>query len=412
MRKFIRIFLYTIVGIVDAIRVSLYIFYSFIFPGNRAVGVNRANLTYYQENYDDARREFLSCAKKLADKYDGVELFYYKVESSKDANLIMDVCYIPPQREFGRLLILTSGLHGIEGFTGSAIQQMFMKELLSDHEVQDQGILLIHSINPYGFKYMRKATENNVDLNRNCSVSKSIFENENRGYAKLYNLLCPSGRVNKGSLNNRLFYFVAIRKILQKSMATLRQAALQGQYKYPEGIYYGGNDFEPQIYYLQEVLPEIFNPYDLILTLDMHTAYGAWGKLHLFANPVEDDILRKKTVSLFNNHPIDWGNTKDFYTILGDFSDFLGMLNPDATYLSMRFEFGTLDSQKTFGSLHSIHRMILENQGHIHGYKNERHENITKYKFREMYYPSSEAWRSEVIRQAREMLEAVLENYQ
>ena len=121
---------------------------------------------------------------------------------------------------------------------------------------------------------MRKATENNVDLNRNCDISKAVFENENKGYKELYNLLCPSGRVNKGSLSNRLFYFVAIRKILQKSMAILRQAALQGQYNYPEGIYYGGNDFEPQIYYLQEVLPEIFDPYDLILTLDMHTAYG------------------------------------------------------------------------------------------------------------------------------------------
>ncbi|MBL7111809.1 MAG: DUF2817 domain-containing protein [Bacteroidales bacterium] len=411
MRKFIRIFLYSVLGIVDAMRVSFYIAYRYIFPGTRDVEVNQANLAYFQENYDDARSEFLSHAKDLADKYENVRLFKYKVESKTDANLIMDLCYIPAQQNTRRLLIITSGLHGIEGYTGSAIQQMFMKEFLSDHEVQNQGILLIHSINPYGFKYMRKATENNVDLNRNCSVSKAIFENKNKGYAELYNLLCPSGKVNKGSLSNRLFYFVAIRKILQKSMATLRQAALQGQYKFPEGIYYGGNDFEPQIYYLQEVLPEIFVPYDLILTLDMHTAYGAWGKLHLFTNPLEDDILREKTESLFNNHPVDWGNAKDFYTILGDFSGFLGMLNPDTTCLSMKFEFGTLDSQKTFGSLHSIHRMILENQGHLHGYKNEKFEKNTKNDYREMYYPTSEAWRSEVIRQARDMMKTVLENY-
>ena len=80
--------------------------------------------------------------------------------------------------------------------------------------------------------------------------------------------------------------------------------------------------------------------------------------------------------------------------------------------MSTLFEFGTLDSQKTFGSLHSIHRLILENQGHLHGYKNEKHEIKTKNNFREMYYPSSEAWRSEVIRQARDMLTVVLKNYQ
>jgi hypothetical protein len=36
------------------------------------------------------------------------------------------------------------------------------------------------------------------------------------------------------------------------------------------------------------------------------------------------------------------------------------------------FEYGTLNSQTTMGSLKSIHTMILENQGTQHGYKSER----------------------------------------
>jgi len=411
MKKFLKIFLYAILGIVIVVLVGSYIAYWSFSPENKDIEINQGNLAYFQENYDDARGEFLSLANDIAGKYENVMLSSYKAESKTDTNLIMDICYIPPQQDTGRLLIITSGIHGIEGYTGSAIQQMFMTELLSQDEVQDQGILLIHAINPYGFKYMRRATENNVDLNRNCGINMTVFENENKGYPGLYDFLCPSNKVNSGSLYNRFFYVVAIRKIVQQTMTILRQSVLQGQYEFPEGLYYGGNDFEPQIKYLQTVLPEILNPYDLILTLDMHTAYGEWGKLHLFTNPVEDDILREKTKNVFGNYPMDWGDTEDFYIIMGDFGGFVGMVNPEATYMSSLFEFGTFDSQKTFGSLHSIHRLILENQGHLHGYKNEKNEKKTKNNFREMYYPTSEAWRSEVIRQARDMLETVLENY-
>jgi hypothetical protein len=204
---------------------------------------------------------------------------------------------------------------------------------------------------------------------------------------------------------------VAITRIIQKSMATLRQAALQGQYQFPEGIYFGGKDFEPQIKYLQSILPDMLAPYDLILTLDLHTAYGEWSRLHIFRNPIEDDLTREKFENLFGGYPIDWGSSADFYTILGDFGGFPGMLVPDAMYLSTLFEFGTMNSGSTFGSLHSIHRMILENQGNNYGYKNDKQERKIKNNYREMYYPTSEVWRSEVIRQAREMLTTVLENF-
>jgi len=412
MKRILKVLLYSILGIIIAGLIISYIAYWSFSPGIKSIEVKDADLVFFQESYPDARNEFLARAKVLQDRYENVRLLNYHIESKIDTNLIMDICYIPPQQVTGRLLIITSGLHGIEGYTGSAIQQMFMKELITEEEVLDEGILLIHSINPFGFKYMRKTTENNIDLNRNCDVDKSMFENKNQGYADLYDLLCPAGKANSGSLGNRFFYLVAIWKIIQESMATLRQAALQGQYEFPEGIYYGGNDFEPQIYFLQSVLPEIFDPYDLILTIDLHTGYGMWGKLHLFANPVEDELIRKRTENLFVNQPIDWGDSEDFYTTMGDFCNFLGQLNPDATYLSMPFEFGTLDSQKTFGSLHSIQNAILENQGYHNGYKNDRQEKKIKKNYREMYYPSSAPWRSEVIRQSREMFTVVLENYQ
>ena len=273
------------------------------------------------------------------------------------------------------------------------------------------GVLLIHAFNPYGFKYYRKTTEFNVDLNRNCGIDKSVFENSNPGYGDLYDLLCPPGEVNKNSMRNQFFYLAAIWNILKESMSTLRQAALQGQYEFSEGIYYGGKDFTSQTQNLQAILPEVFNPYKLIFAIDLHTAYGEWAKLHLFQNPEKNEDIKILTESLFMDQRIDWGDSEDFYTIVGDLVGYIKQVNPDAVTLSTLFEFGTMNTQTTIGSLQSIHRMILENQGFNNGFKNEKCEKKVLDDFKEMYYPSSESWRSEVIRQSREMLSLSLDQY-
>jgi len=174
MKRILKVLLYSILGIIIAGLIISYIAYWSFSPGIKSIEVKDADLVFFQESYPDARNEFLARAKVLQDRYENVRLLNYHIESKIDTNLIMDICYIPPQQDTGRLLIITSGLHGIEGYTGSAIQQMFMKELITEEEVLDEGILLIHSINPFGFKYMRKTTENNIDLNRNCDVDKSL----------------------------------------------------------------------------------------------------------------------------------------------------------------------------------------------------------------------------------------------
>ena len=215
-----------------------------------------------------------------------------------------------------------------------------------------------------------------------------------------------------GSLRNQFFYLIAIGKLLKESMGVLRQAVLLGQYDYPEGIYFGGQDFEPQIDSLQKILPGIFAPYKTILAIDLHTGYGSRRVLHLFPNPVNDPDIKEKTEAVFEERPIDWGDSDDFYIISGHFTDnFLRNINPEALYLYMVFEWGTNDSQKTFGSLKSLQSIINENQGFHYGYKNRKQEQRVINSTLELYYPESEAWRSEVIESGRDMLKLVLRTY-
>jgi len=406
------IILYLITLLIIGSLIFIHIRYHNFSPKKNNIQINTADLKYFQETYDKSRNAFLSQIDKLKKSYQDIETFSYNIESNIDPDLFMDLCYIPPQNGGNRLVVMISGTHGIEGYTGSAVQQMFAEELVNENLYRNMGILLIHSFNPYGQKYFRKATEFNIDLNRNCVTDNDLFNSKNNGYTRMYRLLCPNGELNKNSLYNRFFYLVAAWKILKESFSALRQSALQGQYEFPEGLYFGGKEYAPQTLFLREALEPIFNNYKLIFSIDIHSAYGKWGKLHLFPNPEKNIHIKNLTSSLFRSYPIHWGDTEDFYTIIGDLSGFMKEINKEALTLCMPFEFGTMNSHLFFGSLASIHRMILENQGFNYGYKNNRSKEKALVEFKEMYYPISEAWRSEVIRQSRRMLKLCLTRFQ
>jgi hypothetical protein len=221
-------------------------------------------------------------------------------------------------------------------------------------------------------------------------------------------MLNPQKPADHATSRNRNYHLVAISKIITESMSDLRQAILQGQYEYPEGVYFGGKELEPQFNPLALELKEKISQYNRAASIDLHTGYGLNGKLHLFPNPIEDMNIKSQVEKLYDGYSIDWGDSDDFYTINGSYVDWIGSLAKGVTYLPMVFEFGTLDSNKTFGSIKSLHRTILENQGYQHGYKNERTKKKIINNNRELYYPSSEEWRTKVIMDSKEILEKVL----
>jgi hypothetical protein len=415
MKKFLKVSSAIFVILIATILAVSYISYNSWSPGDVDAEPDPSLTGYFLGSFEECRDAFRANARDIQEKYEGTELFSLSVGSKVDNDLTIDFCYLPPENDKSKLLIISSGIHGIEGITGSAVQAMLMDKALTDGGYSETGILFVHSINPYGFKYLRRVSENNVDMNRNWDADVSLFSTENQGYSELYSMLNPEGKVSTGSLKNRFFLLVAIERLIEKSMKSLRQAILQGQYEYPEGLYFGGTDFEPQMAMLMPVFKQYAEEYETVLNIDLHTGYGELGVLHLFPNPVDDPVVKGAMEHIFKGYVIDWGDSDDFYTINGSFTDFIGLLMPDKLYVPMVFEYGTLNSQTTLGSIRSIHNMILENQGFQHGYCSADDERRVKANFMEMYNPSSEAWRSKVLFDTRELMEKVmvqLENMQ
>jgi hypothetical protein len=367
--------------------------------------------SYFKNTYAESRQAFLESAAILKKSAPNLELRTQTISSVAHLDLAVDSLYLPPKSGRGdRLLVLISGVHGIEGFVGSALQNYFMRENFWDLRDDNLGILIIHALNPYGFQQERRVTENNVDLNRNFDDSYKLFQNLNPGYQQVRGLLNPVGPAGSGFLSRCQFYFSAALAILEHSMDSLRRAVLKGQYEFPEGIYFGGNDFEPQKQWLQHELVLRSAGYRQILLVDLHTGYGSRGQLHLFGDraPELDEGYLKK---IFSGMEIDFGQKKDFYEVTGGLVVFTAkLLRGTSQFAGMVFEFGTLDSQKTLGSLDSIYRMVKENQLVHHGAESENDRQKIRDQFREMFYPSSLEWQSSVLQQFRDALSLALRN--
>lgn len=411
MKIFFKIAILVSIIFIAGILGYTYVSLNYYSPEDPEVEIDQTKLQYFQNSYMESRGAFRFQANKLHAKIDSVQLFSRNIPSKIDNDLTVDFCYVPARKDAKKLLILTSGTHGVEGFVGSAVQQMFMNEVLDVEMIDNVGILFVHAINPFGFKFSRRLTENNIDLNRNCDIDDSIFSFENSGYNDLSGMLNPTGKVNVGSLKNRFFMLVLINKMLQKSSAVLRQAILQGQYEHKKGIYFGGFNFEPQLAIVSEVFKSIAVDYETVFNIDLHTGYGERGTSHLFPNPIEDKKVKSTLENIFEGHEINWGDSDEFYIINGSFTDYIGKLLSDKFYLPMLLEYGTMNSQSTVGSVKSLHITVLENQGTQFGYKSAKDSIEIKNNYSQMFNPSSKRWRTKIMLDSKDILRQAMKKY-
>ena len=289
--------------------------------------------------------------------------------------------------------------------------RLFIDEFMTPAALADTGVLLLHGLNPYGFAAQRRVTEANIDLNRNAALTPALYLTDNVGYPLVDPLINPRTAADTGALEHRFFLLRTLALVARHGMAPLRQSVLQGQYAEPRGIYYGGSGLAPQLEALAPPLRRIVNAYPLSMSLDLHTGYGARGQLHVFLNPPSDPRVRQGLETVFQGHPIDWGSGKDFYTITGDVTSWMGSLREGGLHLPAGFEYGTLDSQTTLGAIKSLHITVLENQGAQWGYASADDEARIQRDYREMFNPSSPAWRTKVIADSRALLARAMAQY-
>ncbi len=369
-------------------------------------------LFYFQETYGECRRSFRTLCELARLRHRGVQVESLHVKSRKDSDLTIDCCYVPARSRYRNLVIMTSGVHGVEAFAGSAVQQMFIKTILPEMDLTETGVLLIHGINPFGFKYLRRVTENNVDLNRNFYTDQGAFEKrkENRRYRMFHSLMNPDRPARLNMVKRALLQGKTLYYGMRYTTKKIRTAMLQGQYDYENGIYFGGKKFEQQKELLEQLLIRYCRMYMNVMEIDLHTGYGTRGTLHLFPSPISDPLSRRAFDRVFLGYELL--RDDESYEINGDFTVFIGGLIPiDRIYVPITFEYGTSDTQTIIGSLASSSTLILENQAHHFGSISDGDSEAIKKRFLEMFYPSSEKWRISIIQSTAKILPEIITRF-
>src|ERR1017187_1063435 len=118
---------------------------------------------YFSANYAAARENFRNAAATASAALER----YHNPATGPDAlALSTETAWLGP-RNAERVLVIMSGTHGVETFSGSAIQVGLLQSGIAEEVAKDVGLLLIHAINPSGFAWIQRVTEGNIDLNRN-----------------------------------------------------------------------------------------------------------------------------------------------------------------------------------------------------------------------------------------------------
>lgn len=365
--------------------------------------------SYFKDNYSHSRADFtqFSAAWSSGKLSHGTP---FKVPSEKDPDLTVDSILIGNASD-KNLVVIVSGVHGPETFASSAIQHFFLNEKAELFVKKNVSLLLIHAMNPYGFKYGRRVTEANVDLNRNFFIPDKDFttyEALNPSFKSLKAYLDPNSKAS-----GQLFSFLRLAQGLIGELLLgdlgrkgLNNAIAGGQYEFPKAIFFGGHKLEPQSEWLRDLLRQVFAGRERIVVLDLHTGLGDRGVLHLITGESENHIgqvLGPQFMTFMKNKEeirLTTASTPGFYKTRGDLLDFTHYLTrPEQKLVGLTLEYGTMGSG-LFSQLRSLNRIIMENQGFHYGFASPRIEKEIQKNFSDLFYPQEELWKGQVIDRA------------
>jgi hypothetical protein len=293
-----------------------------------------------------------------------------------------------------RVLVVSSGVHGVEGFFGSAVQVALLESWASATPPSTKCVFL-HALNPFGFAWLRRFDENNVDPNRNFLLPDEQFEGAPEGYALLDAFLNPRRPPSRWEP----FTLKALWLIARYGMPALRQAVAGGQYSYPRGLFFGGAGPSRMQQLLGEHLPRWLGASKCVVHLDFHTGLGPRGACKLLIDYPLSQRQRGWLTEWFGAHSFEACDSSGIaYDARGGLGRWCVSRGLATDYLFACAEFGT------YGPVQVLAGLRAENQSHHWGTTSAASTVQTKERLKELFCPAAEDWRSRVVDRSLELV--------
>jgi predicted deacylase len=237
-----------------------------------------------------------------------------------------------------KIILHTSGVHGVEGFPGSA-SAMWIMDGFSSGELKlsdDCAIVFAHIINPWGMAWLRRVNEDNVDLNRNFLPPGEAYDGEPENYEKLDHLLNPTS-MKKG----REYYTIrAAWHSFKLGFANAKQAVQEGQYTRPKSLQYGGAKLSEASQNFIDWCERKLTHAKQVVWIDFHTGLGPFGiDSLLVAEGTNEEALKARYGGRIQ--PLDPAKGVA-YKIRGGIQAGIESRFPNIEWTSITQEFGTI----------------------------------------------------------------------
>jgi len=226
---------------------------------------------YFSSAYQEARSKFLdaACGAKAR-----VSSYPHPGQNGPHGSeLVVDVAEIRPSEQ-PNLLVIVSGTHGVEGFCGSGCQVGFLVDRVYEGLPKTVDVALVHALNPYGFAWLRRVNEDNVDLNRNFRHFGEPLPSSS-AYEAVHDWLVPADWDGPA----RQHAESEIQKHLKNhGLAAFQAAVSGGQYSRPNGIFFGGSRETWSNMTFKKIMTQLLTKsVRHVAVVDLHTGLGQPG---------------------------------------------------------------------------------------------------------------------------------------
>ena len=357
---------------------------------------------FFPSSYLDARSKFRAACERAGIEYQSITNPRTEVEGQV---LTTEVARIGSS-EAKKLLVLISGVHGLEGFCGSGCQVGWIAQGGRDQLPDDTAVLIIHFANPYGGAFLSRTTEEGVDLNRNF-IDWGVPLPRNDNYAKLHADLCYS----ETSAQKEKQAETAIENFQREyGMPAYFEAISGAQYEFEDGLFFGGHQSTWSRKNIERILLEQAGQAKHIAIIDFHTGVGpyGYGMPVTFAQPANDGLAR--AFKWYGPSLLAVNAQAENKDLVGDVSGSLiesvPQLLPDAEITAIALEFGTYPFENSFPVFREDHRLGLVGERHSPAAKKLKEELL------EIFYPASNDWREIVWLRASQVIGQALAGLQ
>jgi hypothetical protein len=360
----------------------------------------------FPDSYESSRARFLRQVEPLRAIWPASRLEKHSLKNFPD--LSIDWLWAEPRAKENLVLISTAE-HGIEGYVGSAMLNVFMNEFAPRLNLESTGLLLVHAINPWGMKNRYRVNSNNVDLNRNFVFDKDFNPRINPDYDLIENFLNPKRPVRTLSLEAIPFYLKVIGNMIHPGKRRVQAASLLGQHRYPQGIYFGGTELQEETIVLMNLYRRALAEYQNFVQIDMHTGYGPRYQMTVIIPPL-DPTPSNEAIRKYDYPLVQKIDANEFYAISGDMGEYVYRLRdleyPDKSVFACGFEFGTF-GDSLLALIRSLKITVLENQLRHQGAVSPKAQAQIRAEYEELFFPSEQRWREKALADCRQAFQGI-----